>query len=145
VIAEGELAGIVVLGVGIPAGIRAAAGRNLGYAQCVGLAAHFGAFARGENDAGVGNGETQDGDDLAEILIGDRLGRVTGQLGSGGWFEAGNADGMGPDAEGFSEMLDVLHEGQDFKAPIGQTEEHADPDVVNAGFMARSMAVMRQS
>ena len=48
--------------------------RRSGNAQGEGLAAHVGGLARGHDDARVGHGEAQDGDDLAEVDVADGCG-----------------------------------------------------------------------
>jgi hypothetical protein len=61
---------------GIAAGVGAAAAGNLRDAQLEGGPARFGVFARGHDDAGVRHGEAQDGDDLFEVVVRNRVRRI---------------------------------------------------------------------
>ena len=65
------------LAFAVTARIGAAARRNLRNAERAAFAPHGCRFARRQDQAGVGNGQTQDGDQLFEVFVTDR----------GGWGE----------------------------------------------------------
>jgi len=119
----------------VAARVGAAAGGNLRDAEGKGVGAHLGGLAGAHDDAGVGHGEAEDGDDALEVVIGDRVGRIGGDVGAVGGLEPGHADGVGPDAVHGFEVADVLHEGEDFEAVVIESKKDADPEVVNAALI----------
>jgi len=117
----------------IAAWVGFAAGGNLRDAEGEGVPTHIGIFAGGHDDAGIGDGQTQNGYNFAKVKVADGHGGMDGHFRAGGRFQTGDADGMRADAKFGFEMADVLHHGQYLKSPVAESEEHADSNIVDAG------------
>ena len=111
VVAKGELGAggtrlLVGLGSGVVALLVVAAGVGLGGGTDLADAvfhqfvAHLGTLAGGDDDACIGHGDADDGDNLHEVLVADGvrdvLGKAEGRAFGG--LDAGEADGVGTTA-----------------------------------------------
>ena len=144
-VAEGELgAGLLVVGlVGaafagiVAAGVGLGGGADLAYAVFDQLVAHFGPLAGGDDDAGVGHGDADDGDDLHEVLVAHRVRDVLAlaEGGSFGRLDAGEGDGVGAAAVVLFQMAGMLHDGEDLETVVDESEQGADAHVVDAAFL----------
>ena len=128
-IAEAELALVRALLVCIPAGVRAAAGRDLRDAEGERLAADVRRLARGHDDAGVRHRQPQRRHELAEVHVAHRVRRMHRDVRPGRGFEARDADRVRADAEPAFEVPNVLEQREQFEPPVEQAEQHADADV----------------
>ena len=116
---------------GVTADAGAAATADLGNAQVKHLGAHALALAGGDDHAGVGHCQTDNGDDAAEDLVGQHVGElVEGDV--LGRADARHADGVRADAELGLQVLG-MHEQADEVIAVGcQAIKHADAHVVAA-------------
>ena len=146
VVAEGELgAGFLVVALVhtaftsvVAAGVGFGSGTDLAGTVFDQLVAHGGALAGGDDDAGVGHGDADDGHNLHEVFVVDGMGQVFGQ-GEGsafGGLDAGEADGVGAAPIVFLKVAGMLHHGKDFEAVVGEAEEDTDAHIVDATFLS---------
>ena len=132
-VAHFELGGIlfhaVLLSIAADAGAGAAA--DLGHAV---FDDHFAGalrFARGDDQARIGDGDTQDGHDLLEELVGDGIAEVV-HVDVIRIAQAGDADRVRPDAVNRFEVFGVHQKADKIIAVQVQAKQDATSYVVDA-------------
>jgi len=134
-VAELELLafGYLHLGItafGVAADLDAAAGIDLGHAHGDGLAPQGGRFAGGENQAGIGHRQAQDGDDAQHLVVADLPARI--DLHAGGRTQAWEGDGVRTAAVAVAQVGGVGDQTQHLEAPVVEAEQGAQADVIAA-------------
>lgn len=139
--ADGEV-DVVVTRAGVAAGFGACASGEVGGAEGGEAVAEVCGFAGGEDDADVGEGEAEGGDELEEgaVLEEEIVGGlvlVISRVGS----HAREGDGVLRFPAVLGEIFEVGGEGEGFLLPRGEAEEGTDADATEAAVVGAFGAV----
>ena len=119
--------------------LDACAGIDLRDAELHHLASDLGRLTGGQDHACVGHGQAQDGDQAFEIAVAHHMLLI--HLDPVGGADAWEADRVRAAAKAINQVARMRDQAEHFEAPVVESKERANADIVTAGFIGTCQSV----